>query len=76
MHQGYLWRRDDRGVMLSNFTAAIVNPHVKRRVKPADLYRPVVSDKKKPRLSLADRQKRFEEAVKLMGPDTLPVKVK
>lgn len=74
--EGYLWRRDDRGTMLANFTAAIVSPHTKRRVKASDLYKPVLQEigKSSAPLTLEERRQRFDKAVKKMGPQTIPVR--
>jgi hypothetical protein len=73
-HEGYLWRRDDRGTMFSSFTAALLTPHTKRKVKPSDLYKPVITDPPAKKQKVAERRKQFEEAVKTMGPDAIPIK--
>ncbi|MGG3737249.1 hypothetical protein [Aeribacillus pallidus] len=73
MADGYWWRKDELGELLAHFTAIIAKPHYKKRnLKGSDLYRR--RDRKV--VSLEERQKRFERAVKLMGPDAIPVKRK
>lgn len=70
--EGYLWRMDRWGVLLSGFTAAIVQPWAKRRIRPRDLYRPVLRAEE--RRTKDERQQQFERAVALMGPDRYPVR--
>lgn len=76
VQEGYLWRRDDRGIMLSSFTAALLAPHTKRRIKPSELYKPVLNHKPERKQSAEERRRQFEEAVKTMGPDAIPVRTR
>jgi inner membrane protein involved in colicin E2 resistance len=77
--EAYLWQKDQQGVMLSTFTAAVINTQIKKRIKPSDLYRPVLinqSNKKhipKTKEDWAKRKEEFEKSVSLMGPEAIPV---
>lgn len=63
--EGYLWRRDDLHIHLSRYTAATISPHTKKRIKPKDLYEPVVIGKEN-RPSLEERRAKFQEIKQLM----------
>lgn len=72
MVDGYWWRKDELGELLAHFTAILAKPHYKKRnLKGSDLYRR--RDRKEDNVSLEERRKRFERAVRLMGPDAIPV---
>lgn len=74
-HDAWLWQRDQLAMLWAHFTAATVQPHTKKRVKAKDLYKPVVVGKdRKDDLTPEERRKRFEEAVRKMGPEAIPVK--
>lgn len=78
--EAYLWQKDQQGVMLSTFTAAIINTQIKKKIKPSDLYRPVLVNPAKngkhvpkTKEDWAKRKQEFEEAVARMGPQAIPV---
>lgn len=63
--EGYLWRRDDLHIHLSRYTAAIISPHTKKRIKPKDLYDPVLIGKERGP-SLEERKAKFQEIQRMM----------
>lgn len=70
MHaDAYWWRRDEMGSLLAHFTAVLANPWYKGKITGSKLYR----RRDVPRVSIEERQKQFERAVKLMGADAIPV---
>ena len=82
--EAYLWQKDQQGVMLSTFTAALMNVQIGKKskmVKPTDLYRPILvnhSEQKKKGIPTtkeewAERKRQFEETVARMGPQAIPV---
>lgn len=71
--QAYQWRYDTEAQLLAHFTASIISVWSKRRVRGRDLYRSA-SDKTNKIIDIEQKRKEFEEAVKAMGPDTIPVR--
>lgn len=73
--EAYYWRRDDKYKIESAFFAGLMNMLKGKkggRIKPRDLYRPALHESDS--VPLKERQRRFERAVKIMGPDAIPVR--
>ena len=70
------WERHDRwGQTLAVFFAPLINAHpVRRRIKPRDLWRWRAPWAKPPK-SREEHQREFEQLVKLMGPQAIPVRL-
>ncbi|WP_264842558.1 hypothetical protein [Caldinitratiruptor microaerophilus] len=69
------WRYDRWGRTLAAFVASLINtrPGWRRRVRPRDLWRSRFQAGAAS-VSREERQRRFEEAVRLMGPQAIPVR--
>ncbi|WP_132221595.1 hypothetical protein [Laceyella sacchari] len=75
MYEGYFWRQDQLRQFWAAMTAATIQPHSKKRIKPTDLYKPLARAKRSgPVLSEEERRRRFDEIVKKIGPDVIPVR--
>lgn len=68
------WRHDRWGRNMAGFTANLMNLWSKKTVRPRDLWRSRSWSAGAATLSRAERQRRFEEAVRLMGPQAIPVR--
>ncbi|HEY8414810.1 MAG TPA: hypothetical protein VIK99_03455 [Thermaerobacter sp.] len=69
------WRHDRWGQTLAVFFAPLINAHpIKRRVRPRDLWRLRLPDEA-PAKSRDEHQREFEQLVKLMGPQAIPVRL-
>jgi len=69
---GWQWAREDRAGINAHFTASLMNCWVKKKVKGRDLFR---SPRQKARdeAYIQARKRRFEEAVRRMGPEVIPL---
>lgn len=70
--EAYEWRKDEWAELQAHFTAQSMNVHLKRsrNIKGRDLYRRMNDETE---FDKAEHDKRFQEAVSLMGPDAIPV---
>ncbi|WP_171804991.1 hypothetical protein [Mahella australiensis] len=71
--RAYQWRYDKEAELLAHFTACIMNMWAKRRIRGRDLYRPANNAPGKV-IDLEKKRREFEEAVRSIGPDAIPVK--
>jgi hypothetical protein len=71
--QAYQWRYDRKAELLAHFTASIINVWSKRRVRGRDLYRSA-HDKTSKIIDIEQKRREFEEAVRAMGPEAIPVR--
>lgn len=71
------WRYDRWGRTLAAFTASLINtrPGMKRRIRPRDLWRSRFTTGAAS-VSREERQRQFETAVRLMGPQAIPVRLR
>lgn len=70
------WRYDRWGRTLATFVASLINtrPGMKKRVRPRDLWRSRFTTGAAA-VSREERQRQFEAAVRLMGPQAIPVRI-
>jgi hypothetical protein len=74
MGKAYWWRYDIEGLRLAHFTAVLARPFYKKKnLSARHLWK--MRDEKRDVVSKEEHQRRFERAVKLMGPDAIPVKI-
>ncbi len=70
--QAYQWRFDREAELLAHFTASIMNMWTKSHIRGRDLYRPILSKEKV--IDLEKKRKEFEETVKILGVNAIPIK--
>lgn len=71
--EGWVWRKDQLGQMLSVMFAVIANRLGKPRLLPKHLYRPAAG-KVAARLRALEARRKFDEIVARMGPEVVPVR--
>jgi hypothetical protein len=70
---GWEFRFEIQAELQAHFTAQIMNVWTKKKYKGRDLYRSRTNNRVREK-TREERQRQFEEAVRLMGPEVYPVK--